>query len=145
MKVRELMTNKVIPVSLIETVEAAAQMLTHYNIGMLPVCRSDGSLCGVITDRDMVTRCIALGKMPKKTAVYEIMTQQVLSVQPEMQANVAAHFMGRQRVRRLPVVENGKLCGLLSLGDLARQEEGVMDAVDALADICRDISSEDIC
>lgn len=141
MKVRDVMTNPAIHISSAETVEVAARMLTHYNIGLLPVCSAEGKLCGVVTDRDMVTRCVALGKTPAKTTVREVMTGRVLSVQPDMKANVAAHLMGREQVRRLPVVENGKLCGMLSLADLTRQEQSVMDAADALTDISSNISS----
>ena len=140
MKVRELMTKPAIHISPTESVEVAARTLAQHNIGALPVCGSDGRLCGVITDRDMVTRCMASGKLPAQTTVREVMTSQVLSVQPEMEAGVAAHLMGRQQVRRLPVVENGKLCGMVSLGDLAKREESVMDAADALTDISSNIT-----
>lgn len=140
MKVKDLMTKPAIHVSPTESVEVAARTLTQYNIGMLPVCGADGNLCGVITDRDMVIRCMASGKTPRQTTVREIMTNQVLSVQPDMEAGVAAHLMGRQQIRRLPVVENGKLCGMVSLGDLSKREDSVMDAADALAEISSNIS-----
>ena len=115
MKVRELMSGPVIRIHDKENVSVAARTLTHYNIGALPVCTTDGRLCGVVTDRDIVTRCMAAGKNPEHTTVREIMTGQVLSVAPEMDAGAAAHLMGRRQVRRLPVVEGGKLCGMLSL------------------------------
>lgn len=140
MKVRDLMTKPAIHVSPTESVEVAARTLTQYNIGMLPVCGADGKLCGVITDRDMVIRCMASGKQPSQTTVREIMTNQVLSVQPDMESGVAAHLMGRQQIRRLPVVENGKLCGMVSLGDLSKREDSVMDAADALAEISSNVS-----
>ena len=57
-----------------------------------------------------------------------------------MDAAVAAHLMGRLQVRRLPVVENGKLCGMLSLGDLAKREQSIQDAADALSDITSNLS-----
>ena len=135
MKVREIMTDQVITVSPGESVETAARMLTHYNIGILPVCSENGTLRGLITDRDLVTRCLAANRNPGKTIVREIMSDSVLAVQPDMEASVAAHLMGRQQVRRLPVVAEGKICGMVSLGDLARREESVMDAADALSDI----------
>ena len=135
MKVRDVMTKQVITVEPDASVEAAARLLTHYNIGMLPVCDGRGQVCGLVTDRDLVTRCVASGRMPEKTKIREVMTGQVLSVNGDMDAGVAAHLMGRQQVRRLPVTENGKLCGMLSLGDLASREDGVMDAADALSDI----------
>ena len=68
------------------------------------------------------------------------MTRQVISAQPEMDVGVAAHLMGRQQIRRLPVTENGKLCGMVTLGDMAVSEDCVMDAADALTDIASNIS-----
>lgn len=140
MKVRDVMTSPVVRIDRNEAVSVAARTLTHYNIGALPVCKSDGTVCGMITDRDIVTRCLASGRIPEQTKVRDIMTSQVLSVQPDMEAGVAAHLMGRQQVRRLPVVESGKLCGMLSLGDLATSEEAVYDAGDALGEISSNIS-----
>ena len=140
MKIRELMTDAVIQADPDMSVSAAAKTLTHYNIGALPVCTADGALCGMVTDRDIVTRCLASGISPEKTPLRQIMTAGVVSAQPDMEVGVAAHLMGRQQVRRLPVVENGKLCGMVSLGDLANQEETNPDAADALGDICSNIS-----
>lgn len=141
MKVRELMSSPVIRIGAEESVSVAARALSHYNIGALPVCGSDGNICGMLTDRDIVTRCLAANRAPESTTVREIMTGQVLSVQPDMEAGVAAHMMGRQQVRRLPVIENGKVCGMLSLGDLANREESAYDASDALSEITSNISS----
>ena len=140
MKIRDIMTKPAIHISPSESVDVAARTLTHYNIGILPVCGTDGKLCGLVTDRDLVTRCVAAGRSSAKTTVQEVMTGQVVSVQPDMETGVAAHLMGRQQVRRLPVVENGKLCGMVSLGDLANREESIMDAADALSDITGNIS-----
>ena len=140
MKVKDIMSGPVIRIQDKENVAVAARTLTHYNIGVLPVCSSDGRLCGVVTDRDIVTRCMAAGKDPDKTAIREIMTGQVLSVAPDTDAGAAAHLMGRQQVRRLPVVQEGKLCGMLSLDDLARREESIYDAADALSDITENVA-----
>lgn len=140
MKVRELMTTPAIRIHPDESVEVAARTLTHYNIGVLPVCGSDGYVCGLVTDRDLVTRCLAPGRRPGQTRVRDVMTGNVVAAQPDMEAGVAAHLMGRQQVRRLPVMENGKLCGIISLADLANQEESNMDAADALGDICSNVS-----
>lgn len=140
MKVKHLMTNSVIRIGEEETVSVAARALAHYNIGMLPVCSADGKVSGVLTDRDIVTRCLAAGRVPEKTSVREVMTGQVLTVEPDLDAGAAAHLMGRQQIRRLPVVENGKLCGVLSLGDLAQSEENAYDASDALTEITGNIS-----
>ena len=140
MKVKEIMTRNVITVDPEESVEVAARTLTQYNIGVLPVCSTGGKICGVVTDRDLVTRCVASNRDPSKTTVRDVMTGQVVSAQPDMEVGVAAHLMGRQQVRRLPVVENGKVCGMISLGDMACREQSVMDAADALSDITENIS-----
>jgi CBS domain-containing protein len=140
MKIRELMTDNVVKILPDETVAVAARTLTHYNIGALPVCDNDGSLQGVVTDRDLVTRCLASDRSPEKTKVREVMSTGVVWAQPDMDAAVAAHLMGHQQIRRLPVVENGKVCGMVSLGDLAVREETGIDAGDALGDISANIS-----
>jgi len=141
MKVKNAMSSPVIRIREEESVSVAARTLSHYNIGMLPVCGADGKLTGVLTDRDIVTRCLAANRSAETTKVRDVMTSQVLSVQPEMELRAAAHMMGRSQVRRLPVVEDGKLCGMLSLGDLASREETVYDATDALQEITGNLSS----
>lgn len=141
MKVKDLMTPKVIDIDREESVAVAARSLAHYNVGVLPVRNEAGQLCGVVTDRDIVTRCLAAGRTPENTKVGQIMTAQVHSVQPDIDTSVAAHIMGKQQVRRLPVVENGKLCGMISLGDLANREETNYDAADAFGEITSGISS----
>ena len=140
MKIREVMTDQVIRIHPEETVAVAARAFTHYNIGALPVCGKDGQICGMVTDRDIVTRCLAAERKPEHTRVRDVMTGYVVSVTPDMDTAVAAHLMGRQQVRRLPVVENGKLCGMVSLGDLAVREQSNPDAADALGDISTNIS-----
>ena len=140
MKVREIMSRNVVNISPEETVAVAARQLTHYNIGALPVCTKGGQLCGMLTDRDLVIRCVAAGRDPAQTKVREIMTNRVFSASGEMDVSVAAHYMGRAQIRRLPVVEKGKLCGMVSLGDLAVREDSNPDAADALGDICANIS-----
>lgn len=140
MKVRDIMTTSVVPVHPQESVEVAARKLAHYNIGALPVCERDGQICGMVTDRDLVIRCLAANRSPATTTVGQIMTGRVISVRGDMEVSAAAHLMGRQQVRRLPVTENGRLCGMLSLGDLAATEENTMDAADALNEISSNLS-----
>ena len=140
MKVRELMSNPVIRIHPEESVAVAARTLARYNIGILPVCGNDGRVCGLVTDRDLVTRCIASGRSASMTPVREVMTTQILSVRPDMDANMAAGIMGRAQVRRLPVLENGRLCGMVSLGDLAVREETGLNAGDALGVISSSLS-----
>lgn len=140
MKIRDLMTNPVIRIDPEESVAVAARTLAHYNIGILPVCAGNGQLCGLVTDRDLVTRCLASGRSPAATTVRDVMTGNVVAARPDMDAGDAAELMGRQQVRRLPVLENGRLCGMVSLGDLANREESALDAKNALQSISSNVS-----
>ena len=141
MKLRDVMTNPVVRIHPEENVAVAARMLEHYNIGALPVCGSDGRVCGLVTDRDLVTRCLAAERKPENTTVREVMTSRVIVGRPDMDAAIAASLMGREQIRRLPILENGRLCGMVSLGDLALKEESSMDAGDALTEISSHLSS----
>ena len=123
MKLRDLMTNPVIRIHPEESVAVAARTLARYNIGALPVCGNDGRLWGLVTDRDIVTRCLAANRSPSATPVRDVMTTNVISARPDMDAALAAGLMGREQIRRLPVLENGRLCGMVSLGDLALRQE----------------------
>ena len=139
MEIKDIMTQSVVSIDPNESVEVAARTMTRHNIGALPVC-SNGKLCGMLTDRDIVTRCLAANRQPGSTQVRQVMTEQVTAVRPVMETGAAAHLMGRLQVRRLPVVENGKLCGMVSLGDLAVREETILDAGDVLADVSSNLS-----
>lgn len=139
MEIKDIMTQSVVSIDPDESVEVAARTMSRHNVGALPVC-SNGKLCGMLTDRDIVTRCLAANRQPGSTQVRQVMTEQVTAVRPDMEMGAAAHLMGRLQIRRLPVVENGKLCGMVSLGDLAVREETVLDAGDVLADVSSNLS-----
>ena len=141
MKLREIMSAPVVRIHPQENVAVAARMLEHYNIGAMPVCGSDGRLQGMITDRDIVTRCLASGKNPSSTRVSDVMTAGIVAVRPDMEVSTAAALMGSRQVRRLPVMENGRLCGMVSLGDLSLKEETSIEAADALTEISSHLSS----
>ena len=138
MKLRDVMTNPVIRINPEESVAVAARTLDRYNIGALP-----GRLCGLVTDRDIVTRCLAAGRSASSTPVRDVMTAKVITARPDMEVALAAGLMGREQIRRLPVMENGRLCGMVSLGDLAMQDETSIDAGDALTEISNNLSSRD--
>ena len=140
MKLQELMTPNPIWISPETPVSTAARILAKYNIGMLPVCTPQGRLRGLITDRDIVTRCLASGRDPTQTGVRDVMTRRIVSASPAMETSAAAHLMGREQIRRLPVVEDGRLRGIVSLGDLAGWEETSLDASDALTEISTNLS-----
>ena len=135
MKVSDIMTKDVVKICQEESVEVAARTLTHYNIGALPVCDAQGKLCGMVTDRDLVIRCMAANKPVSDTTVRQVMTNQLVSVEPGADVTEAAQLMGSKQIRRLPVVEQGKLCGMISLGDIAGEKKTIGQAASALTDI----------
>lgn len=139
MEIKDIMTQSVVSVDPSESVEVAARTMAQHNVGALPVV-SGGKLCGMLTDRDIVTRCLAASRQPSNTQVKQVMTEQVTAVRPNMEIGAAAHLMGRLQIRRLPVVEDGKVCGMVSLGDMAVRDETAMDAGDVLCDVSSNLS-----
>lgn len=139
MQVKDLMSSGVITITPDENASLAARLLARHNIGALPVCTSEGSLRGILTDRDIVLRCIAAESQPENTLVRDIMTKNVVSVSPEDDLREATRLMASEQIRRLPVVENGAIVGMLSLGDLAKTQMFDMEASKALSEISSNI------
>lgn len=139
MQVREMMNPSVITVSTTDSTALAARLLSRHNIGSLPVCTMDGRLRGIVTDRDIVLRCIAAEEDPAQTPVRDVMTRGCYTVGPEDDCRQATRLMAARQVRRLPVVEQGKVVGILSLGDLARSHSFDMEASQALSEISENV------
>ena len=139
MQVRDLMNPSVVSITPGESAALAARLLSRYNVGSLPVCGEDGRLRGIVTDRDIVLRCIATEDDPAQTPVRDVMTRGCFTVGPDESCAEAARLMAARQVRRLPVVEKGRLVGMLSLGDLARSHSYNMEASQALSEISHNI------
>lgn len=139
MKVKECMCNKVFSCTPSTTVYDAAKIMQTNHVGCIPVCDNENCMVGVITDRDVVLRCIASDKNVKDTSVSEIMTTNVWTCKPEDEISNAQRKMGSEQIRRLPVVNNeGKVIGMLTLGDLAKNdlEIGPEEVSDTINSIC---------
>lgn len=119
MQVRDLMNSSVVSITPGESAALAARLLSRHNLGALPVCEADGVLRGIVTDRDIVLRCVAAEEEPAQTPVREIMSRSCAVVAPDDDAREAARLMAVRQVRRLPVLEGGRVVGMVSLGDLA--------------------------
>ncbi|HJC40825.1 MAG TPA: CBS domain-containing protein [Candidatus Intestinimonas pullistercoris] len=139
MQVRELMNQSVVSITPGESASLAARLLARHQLGALPVCGEDGGLRGIVTDRDIVTRCVAAETDPHKVPVREIMSRNCAVISPEEDAAEAARLMGAGQVRRLPVLEDGKVVGMVSLGDLAKCRACDMEAAEALSEISENI------
>lgn len=136
--IRDVMTTDPVTASSQLPVEKAAEMMREHDVGSIPVV-DDGVLTGILTDRDIVVRCLASGRFPSATPTGDVCSRELQTVWPDDTTKTAAQLMRRHALRRLPVVEvpnptgeeQVRLMGMVSIGDLARAE----DPESPLADI----------
>ena len=134
MEIKNIMTKTVATINAEDTVERAAQMMKEYNVGSIPVCRGE-KVVGVITDRDIALRSTAEGQNVKQQKVKDIMTSNPVTGTPNMDVHEAARIMSERQIRRLPIVENDKVVGIVALGDLAVEPQFANEAESALSNI----------
>lgn len=136
--VREVMTPRVVAVTSVTFLPEAAQIMLQEDVGALPVVREDGTLLGIITDRDIAVRAVAEGKNTAATQVAEVYTaEDLITVTPDTDLAEAQQIMAEHQVRRLPIVEqDNKLVGMVSLADLA-QVRGGRNVGEVLKDVSK--------
>ncbi|WP_432401772.1 CBS domain-containing protein [Wukongibacter sp. M2B1] len=142
MKVKDLMTRNVTIASTDSSIAEVAQSMKNLDVGSIPVCDNSKNVVGIVTDRDIVLRSVAEGSNVKDTKAQTVMSTQIVSVSPDTDVHEAADIMAKQQIRRLPVVENGKLVGIVAIGDFATQNIYVNEAGDALSDISKPDGSQ---
>lgn len=138
MKVKEIMTKDVAYIKPDTTVTEAAKLMQQYNVGSIPVCDRTG-VVGMVTDRDIVVRNVITGIDPQSTPVSNIMTTKVATVTSDTDVNQLGDIMSKNQIRRIPVVDNNTLVGIVALGDLAADRRFDFEASDALTDISRPV------
>ena len=138
MKVRDIMTNKVEFVTPEASLENVAKLMAEIDIGSVPVCQGK-TILGLITDRDIVIRGLAKGQNPTTMKAKDVMSTDIISVSPDTDAHEAADKMSKYQIKRLPVIDNGQLTGILALGDLAIENIHVDEAGNALSGISQGI------
>jgi len=134
LKLNQLMTKNVRSVTPDSSIQEAARIMADINCGSVPVVQND-KVVGVVTDRDIVLRSVAKGGNAATGKVSECMSSDVITATPDTDAHEAARLMASRQIRRLPVVENGRLCGIVALGDLATVNIHVNEAGEALSHI----------
>ena len=139
MLVKEIMSAAPVSLETEEPVAAAARLMRERNIGAMPVCDASGRLVGMLTDRDIVIRCIASGASAENVRVEDIMTRGAVTAETAEPLDAALTRMEREQIRRLPVTEGGRLVGMLSLADVARTGRLAMETADALSKITSNI------
>jgi CBS domain-containing protein len=119
--VSDLMTTNPETLPTTSTVAEAASLMRHRNIGDV-IVTEDGTICGIVTDRDIVIRALAKGR-DAQTKLGDICSTNVATLEPENRIGDAIKLMEEKALRRLPVIENGKPVGIVSLGDLAKERD----------------------
>ncbi len=134
MNVRDVMTNKIYAALPNAPITEVAKKMKELNVGSIPVCDNQDKPLGIITDRDIVLRCMVDG-VDTGSNVSDVMSKGIVSVTPDTHIHEAARIMGENQVRRLPVVENEKIVGMVSIGDLAVRNDYENEAGEALSNI----------
>ncbi|MCU9612228.1 CBS domain-containing protein [Caldibacillus lycopersici] len=120
-KIRDIMTTELETCSILDNIYEAALKMKQYNLGAIPVVDGD-KLIGIITDRDIVIRGIA-EKRSASSKVEKVMTMEMITIHADQSVEIAAKIMADHQIRRLPVVEDDRLIGIVSLGDIAVEEK----------------------
>lgn len=142
MKVRDIMTTDVACAAPDTTLEEIATMMRDEDTGAIPIVE-DEALVGIVTDRDIVVRCIAEGKDANECTAEDILSENLETIEPEDDVSEASQIMARRQVRRLPVVEDGRLVGMLSLGDIAVKHHDDRESGDTLESVSEGVKKED--
>lgn len=132
---RDLMTPGAECVGENDTLATAAQKMRDLDVGQLPVCGEDGRLHGVVTDRDIVVRCLAEGGDPRETVAGSLAEGKPVTIGADDTIEQAISTMVRHKVRRLPVIDGHDLVGMLSQADIARSypEDRVGELVELIS------------
>jgi CBS domain-containing protein len=136
MLVREIMSHDIVSLNSDDSIERAAQLMKQYDIGSIPVC-SNNQVVGIVTDRDITLRSVASGQGTQQK-VGDIMSSDPAVGKPDMNVQDAAKIMSDRQIRRLPIVENNSIVGMVSLGDISVEPSEQKCAENALKNISKD-------
>lgn len=115
-----------------------AKMMGEKHVGCIPVCDDKDCVVGIITDRDILLRCVACDKDYKQTPISDIMTTNICTCNSTDDVSTAESKMSEHQIRRIPVVEDNKVVGILTMGDLAQNgnELGKKEVCSTISNIC---------
>ena len=135
MKVKEIMSKDVVFANSTDNVLTVAKLMKHHDIGAMPVVENASKVLGMITDRDIVLTLADYNFDLANTEVTKLMSNKVYSVRPEADLSSAIALMKKQQIRRLPVIEEEQLMGMLSIGDIAVHSEYGKEMSEAFTEI----------
>jgi CBS domain-containing protein len=136
MKVKDIMSKDVACVCSSDSIETAAKLMKQYDVGSLPVC-DQNKLIGIVTDRDITLRCVATGNDCSQQKVCDVMTSDPAVGSPEMSVKDVTKIMSDKKIRRLPIVDENSLVGIVALGDISLEPALQDKAEDALSSISK--------
>lgn len=122
MRVKDCMCKKVVRATSDTTLEQIAKLMQENDVGCVPICNQENHVIGFVTDRDIITRCVATNKNCSQTKASDIMTTKVIKTTPDTAIDEATQTMSTNQIRRLPVIENNQIVGMLTIGDLAQSQ-----------------------
>lgn len=138
MKVKECMCGSVDAVKPDSTVSDCAKLMCEKHIGCVPVCDCEKKVVGIVTDRDILLRSVACDKDASKTPISDVMSTKVFCCDCNSDVEEAEKIMSQEQIRRIPIVDSGKLVGILTLGNLAANEdiyeEDLCDTIEGICD-----------
>ena len=137
MKAKDVMVKEVVKVDSCTLVDNAVKMMNKNNIGCL-IVEDNGEARGIVTQRDLMEKVLEKAKDPRKLAVSDIMTKKLVVGNPDMEIHEAARLMFKRKIKKLPIVENGKLIGLITLTNIARTfsfDQEMIDIVEKLSNM----------
>ena len=123
MKVKECMCNEVCTCTPDTTIADCAKQMRDSHSGCIPVCNQNNEILGIVTDRDLILRCVACGKDPKTTKINDVMTGDICCCTPSDDIENVESKMQKLHVRRIPVVEGTKVVGMVTIGDLFKDSD----------------------
>jgi len=139
MLVKDIMTKNLITASQTDSASRAARLLYRHNIGAVAVLGENGKIRGIVTDRDLALRCIAGENDPDETTLRDVMSRSVITCEATDTLEAAVKKMEDAQIRRLPVTENGRPAGMLTLGDIAKKKNCSALSAHALSEISSNI------
>jgi CBS domain-containing protein len=126
------------------TAADAAGLMRNYDTGVIPVVEDDGTLVGLVTDRDLVVRVIADRDDASQVRLGDIATKSVVTATPDMNISDARDLMAEHKIRRLPVMKDDRIVGIVSLGDVAMADASKRAVGDVLEDVSESASTTEV-
>lgn len=138
MLIKDIMTKDCVTLGSDDTVQKAAQLMKQHDVGAIPVCNQN-KVVGIVTDRDITLRAVATDNNDaQQSKMCDVMTSDPIVGRPDMSVNDAAKIMSEKQVRRLPIVENDNLVGIVALGDISLENATQDSANKALKEISKE-------